>query len=219
MAIIKDVKYGEDNDLDNAPVLTEEEKHILTNKMAAMDKLLAEQQQAKYKIELLFGVTRSSKTAYPGALSLWISGNRLHGGGDTKMYECPARAQKTSDCLGIIPDSSQGYGHLVCPKCMTVWKGSQVHGEVFARLTTAGWAQLIYRYFRRLDHNCDIYIKAPKHDIRKASALEQNKQMMGEKLHAARTKRSVVIYPLRNIIHETAAGADVLGRFRALLSA
>jgi hypothetical protein len=217
--IIRDVKWGEDNPIEAAPTLTEEELAILQKRMAAMDKLLAEQKKAKYKIELMFSSRRSGREAYAGALSLWESGAKLHGGGDTKIYECPAKALKFSDCDGLIPDASQGYGHLVCPKCQKVWKGSQVHGEVFARLTTANWALLIYKYFVRLGHNADIYVKLPKADIRRAAELEQARQLGGEKLSSARTRRDVYIYPLRHIITDTSAGADLITRFKALLSA
>lgn len=219
MPVIRDVKWGEDNPIEAAPQLTEEELATLKKRMAAMDKLLAEQKKAKYKIELLFSSRRSGREAYAGALSLWESGAKLHGGGDTKIYECPARALKISDCNGLIPDASQGYGHLVCPKCTKVWKGSQVHGEIFARLTTANWALLIYKYFVLLGHNADIYVKLPKADIRRAAELEQARQLGGEKLTSARTRRDVYIYPLRHIITDTSAGADLLSRFKALLSA
>lgn len=217
--VAPEVKYGEDNSLDAAPVLSPEELDTLKKRMEAMDKLLASQKLAKYKIELLFSSRRSGRVPYAGALSLWESGSKLHGGGDTKVYECPARAFKLSECAGLIPDASQGYGHLVCPSCSKVWKGTQVHGEVFARLTTAGWSELVYKYFTRLGHNADIYVKVPKADIRKVAELEQVKRLDGQKLASARTRRDVYIYPLRNIIKDTTAGADLLGRFRALLSA
>lgn len=214
-----EVKWGEDNPLEAAPVLSEEELDTLKKRMLAMDKLLAEQKKAKYKIELLFSSRRSGRVPYAGALSLWESGAKLHGGGDCKVYECPSTALKMGECKGLIPDAAQGYGHLVCPDCKRVWKGSQVHGEVFARLTTSDWANLVLRYFVRLDHNADIYVKLPKADIRKAAEVEQTKQMMGEQLVKARTRRDVYIYPLLNIIKDTTAGADLLTRFRALLSA
>jgi hypothetical protein len=217
--LIGEVKWGEDNSLDAAPQLTEEEEDTLRKRMAAMDKLLADQQKAKYKIELLFSSRRSGRVPYAGALSLWESGNKLHGGGDTKMYECPARALGKSDCNGLIPDASQGYGFLVCPDCKAVWKGDQVHGEVFARLTTDDWARLVYKYFARMGHNADIYVKLPRADIRRAAEQEQARQLMGETLASARTRRDVYIYPLKHIIKDTSAGADLLGRFRALLSA
>ena len=215
---VKEVKYGQDNDLDAAPVLTDEEQHALKKRMEAMDKLLAEAKKAKYKIELMFGHEYRTNGAYPGAVSIWESGTKLHGGGDTKVYECPARELKVSDCTGLIPDSSQGYGYLVCPNCKKVWQGNQVFGERLARLTTHGWAVLLYRFYVRLEHNADIYVKRPRRDLRQDAQAEQEKQRGGERLSKAR-KREVFIYPLKNIIKDVNAGADPIKRFKALLSA
>lgn len=215
----QEVKWGEDNDLTAAPVLSEEELDTLKKRMLAMDKLLAQQQVAKYKIELFFSSRRRGRESYVGALSLWESGSRLHGGGDDKMYLCPSAKFKLGECQGLIGGAAQGYGHLVCPKCQRVWKGTQVDGEIFGRWTTQQWATLICKYFIRLDHNADIYVKVPKADIREAAGLEQQKQMMGEQLVRARGKRDAYIYPLKNIIKDTSTGADLVGRFRALLSA
>jgi len=215
---VGEVKYGEDLSIDEAPSLSEEELDILKKRMLAMDKLLAEQKVAKYKIEVMFSIRRSGRAPYAGALSLWESGAKLHGGGDVKMYFCPSEAFGKGPCQGLIGGSAQGYGHLVCPDCKVVWKGSQVHGEVMACLTTDNWSRLIYKHFVRLGHNADIYMKAPRADIRAASHIEQAKQYMGEKLQGARQKRQVVIYPLRNIVKDTSTGADPLKRFKALLS-
>lgn len=214
---IKEVKWNQDNDLDAAPTLTEEEQHTLQKRMEAMDKLLAEAKKAKYKLEIMFGRDYRTGQAYPGALSIWESGAKLHGGGDTKVYECPGKALKKNDCMGLIPDASQGYGFLVCPSCKTVWKGGQVHGEVFARLTTEGWATLLYKYWVRLGHNADLYMKRPRRDIRRAAQDEQEKQRGGELLMKSR-KRETSIYPLKNIIKDVSAGADPIKRFKAFLS-
>lgn len=209
----QEVKYGEDLDIDKAPVLSAEELHTLKQRMLAMDKLLAEKKQAKYKIELFFASQYRAGQPFPGAVSFWLSGSKMHGGGDEKIYLCPG-----PECGGLIPPSSQGYGHLVCSKCGQVWKGTQVQGEVLARLTLQGWSDLIYKWFRTLEFNCDIYQKRPRRDVRAASALEQARQLGGEKLNGARRSREVSIYPLRNIVKETSAGSDILGRFRAFLS-
>jgi hypothetical protein len=217
--VSNEIKWGEDNPIENAPVLSEEDQDALKKKMAAMDKLLAQQQIAKYKIELFCSYRRSKVRPFPAAISLWESGSKLHGGGDEKVYECPAEKFKLPPCNGIIGGLNQGYGHLVCPKCRKVWKGTQVDGERFAVLTNRGWSQLIMKFFIRLEHNADIYVKTPRSDLRIAANAEQLKQLGGEKLAAVRTKKDLIIYPLKNIIKDTSNGADLLGRFYALLSA
>lgn len=213
------VKWGEDNDLDAAPQLNEEELASLKGRMEALDKLLAEAKKAKYKIELMFGSKYASNQPYPGALSIWESGSKFHGGGDTKIYECPGRALRINDCIGIIPDASTGYGYLVCPDCKRVWQGAQVSGERLARLSNQGWATLLYRFYVRLGHNADIYVKRPRRDIRIAANAEQARPQGGELLGATRRSLETFIYPLKNIIKDVNAGADPVKRFKALLSA
>lgn len=219
MPSIGEVKFGEDNSIDKAPALSPEELHTLKKRQEAFDKLLAENAKAKYKIEVLFAHTRRLHGLSAGALSIWESGTKLHGGGDTKMYWCPAKDLKVSDCTGIIPDASQGYGHLVCPKCMKVWKGEQVCGELLFKLEAPKWAQVLLKHYAALDHNADIYLKYPKHDLRVADTLEHAKRLDGEQLAKVRTQRQQYIYPLARIIKDVQSGADLLTRFHAFLTA
>lgn len=219
MPNVEAVRIGEENSIENVPTLSEEELSVIKKKMEAIDKIFSEEQKARYKIEIIFGSTRSPSKPTPGALSFWESGAQLHGGGDTKMYICAGKALKKNTCEAFIPDSSNGYGYLVCPKCKEVWKGEDVSGEIFARLTMRGWAELILKYFARLGHNADIYAKHPKEDIRTASLLEQQRQLGGEKLYKSRLGRSVVIYPLKHLIKDVSNGADLLSRLYAFLVA
>ena len=218
-AVSSEVKWGQDNPIEVAPVLTEQELDTLKKRQAAFDALLKDEGKAKYKIEILFKHTRRSHGLSFGALSIWESGTKLHGGGDTKMYWCPAKDMKTSDCSGIIPDASNGYGHLVCPDCKKVWAGEQVYGEIMYNLDADKWSLVLLKHYIRLGHNADIYLKYPKHDLRVASRLEQAKQLMGEKLAKVRKDRQQYIYPLARIIKDVSAGADLQTRFRAFLTA
>lgn len=217
--IPKEVKWGEDNELSAVPTLTEEDKHLLEKKKAAFDAVLAAEQKAKYKIEVLFAHTRKVHGPSVGMLSIWQSGSKFHGGGDTKMYWCPASDLKKADCNGVIPDSSQGYGYLVCPSCGNTWKGEQVTGELLFKLDAWKWAEVLVKHYVRLQHNADIYLKYPRIDLRVASDKEQAKQLMGEELAKARSERQLYIYPLANIIKDTSSGSDLLNRFHALLTA
>lgn len=219
MPNLGNVKFGEDNPIENAPTLTEEEKFQLKKRMELLDQVLASEQKAKYKIEVMFGRERKMKEASPAMLSFWESGTKLNGGGDAKIYICPGKHLKKSDCEAFIPDSANGYGHLVCPACGQVWKAEQVAGEVLARLTMQGWAQLIHKYYVRLGHNADIYVKHPREDIRISAALEQEKQRKGEVLQKTRSKMVTYIYPLKNIIKDTQNGRDLLTQFYNLLKA
>jgi len=216
---VHEVKWKQDNPIENAPTLGAEELHALEERKKIFDKLLSQEGKAKYKIEILFKHTRVVHGLSAGTVSIWESGTKLHGGGDTKAYWCPGKELKRNDCTGIIPDASNGYGHLVCPKCQVLWKGPEVIGEIFYRLPARKWAEVILKHYVHLDHNADIYCKYPKEDLRIASSLEQAKQHMGEKLSKARASRQVYIYPLAHLIKDVSAGSDLLERFHAFLTA
>lgn len=196
--------------------VTDEEREALKKRMEGMDKILASKQLAKYKLELFFAKARSMNSPVLGILSFWESGTKLHGGGDAKIYFCPGKHLKRNQCEAPIPFAFNGYGHLVCPTCQTTWRGGEVIGEVLGRHTMRDWSVLLFKYFMRLGGNCDIYLKHAPTDIRSMAAREQEKQQGGELLLKAR-KRALHIYPLRNIIKDTSAGADVLGRLYSFL--
>jgi hypothetical protein len=213
------VASTEARSLDDVPVMGEEEKYALAQRMAAMDKLLEVQKVAKYKLEIFFTQGRSLRRPYPGAISVWSSGTMLHGGGDTNVHFCPGKKLKFNDCTGFIPNHAQGYGFLVCPTCQHVWQEHEVDDLVQYNLTTQNWAIAILKFFTRLGHNADLYLKHPLHDLRKASDLEQKKQWMGEKLSVVRTQRVKVNYTLARIIQDTSAGKDLLSCIYGFLTA
>lgn len=219
MADIQQVQWRAPTEVSEAPKITEEEEAALRHRMAVMDKILATKGLAKYKIEVVFGSERGSMKPTSGMISFWESGTKFHGGGDTKIYLCPAKDLKKSDCEGFIPDAANGFGFLVCPKCREVWQGEQVHGEIFAKLTMQNWATLLLRYFVKLELNCDLYVKSPKLKLREVALQEQERQHGGEKLAKVRAQRETYIYPLRNIIKDTSNGAALYDRFYAFLKA
>lgn len=199
------------------PFLSEEEKLAVLEKQDTLDKLLTQEGLAKYKIEILFGKGFAPSKPSPGAVSFWESGSKFHGGGDTILHMCPGKGKQMNDCEAFIPDPSHGYGFLVCPGCHTTWKGEDVWGQILARLTAQGWAELVLKYFMKLEMKADIVIKYHPDDLRNAAMLEQEKQRLGQDLNRVRTRRIAKIYPLRNIIRDTSAGAELLNRFLAFI--
>lgn len=217
-ASVREVLADEGEGLTEVPEMSEEDQHALRQKMAALDKILEQNHIAKYKLELFFGKARSMHKPVPGALSFWESGTKLHGGGDVKIYFCPGKRLGRNNCEAVIPFSFNGYGFLVCGHCKQVWKGEEVIGEVMGVHTMRQWSQLLFLYFHKLDHNCDIYLKHAPDDIRSAAQREQEKTRGGEVLSKVRN-RALHVYPLKNIIKDTSNGADLLSRFYAFLTA
>lgn len=176
---------------------------------------------AKYKLEIMFGKARSNKNTTPGMLCFWLNGSKFHGGGDEKLYLCPGSSLKRSDCAALLQESYNVTEGVVCPSCGTIWKHEQVIGELMFNLPMRKWADVLHRYFRLCDYNCDIYLKHAPTDIRSVSLAQVEKATWKgtQQLEGTRKRRARTIYPLKNIISDTNAGADLLGRFHAFLIA
>lgn len=199
--------------------MTADEKQALANRMKALQELLKTQKKATYKIEILFGKARSMHRPTPGIVSFWESGSKLHGGGDAKLYFCPGKHLGLNQCQAIIPDSANGSGFHFCTTCGQKWKGEQAIGEYMNNLSLRKWSEAILGYYQRLGHDADIYVKHSPEDIRYKAAEEQARAKGGELLEKVRKNRAPYIYTLHAIIRDTSAGADLLGRFYAFLTA
>ena len=203
-------------DLSGAKILTPEERHNIEEGRKEADRILAAEGKAKFKIELMFTAAWSIINPVPGIVSFWENGSQLHGGGDTIVHFCPARKLGKSDCEAYIPDPSHGYGFLVCPKCHSVWNGKDVFGQVIGRHTSQKWAELIERYYRKLDMNCDIVIKYHKTDIRKAASAGARVEDTLRMTRSAE-KRLKRIYTLRAIMQDMSAGSALYDRILAFV--
>lgn len=237
-----ELKWGQDNAVEAAPELTDEDREGIKQRMMAVDKLFAEQGQGKYKIELMFGLSRAGASRHqplPGVVQFLESGGKTHGGGDVKLYMCPGKAFKmqgidlchakvfeenglpvphSSDCEAPLPFSRNGYGLLYCHSCKQLWAAEQVVGEIAYCLPMRKWAEVIYKHFRMLEMNADVVIKFTYDDIRAATLMEQAKQLKGDKLIPLRQNRPTGIYRLSAILKDVNAGADLLKRFYAFIT-
>lgn len=203
-------------------ILSGEEKERYAKQMTALAKLLQDNtKKAKFKLEVMFGKKRSTSQPTPGVLSFWGSGTKLHGGGDEKLYLCPGSRLGRSNCSALLLDRyNSGHG-IVCPTCGTVWKHEEVIGELFFNLPMRKWADVLYKYYRLCEYDADIYLKHATDDIRSISLAQSEKATWKgtQVLERTRARRARHIYPLRNIIKDTSAGADLLSRFYAFLVA
>lgn len=203
-------------------ILTNEEAERFAKQASALAKLLQDKEvKARYKLEIMFGKQRSTASPTPGVLSFWASGAKLHGGGDDKLYLCPGSRLGKNHCQALLLDSYNNSMGIVCPACGNIWKHEDVIGELFFNLPMRKWAEVIYRYYRLCEYNADIYLKHAREDIRSVSLAQTDKATwQGTKALAnTRARRAKHIYPLRHIITDTSAGADLLSRFYAFLVA
>lgn len=193
--------------------LTEAEADAVKEKMAALDRFFGKRVVARYKIEMQFGKDRSTWKPFAGAMSLFLSGSKLHGGGDEKLYLCARE-----DCRGVIFPGERLGGSVMCRTCEMMWDENDLVGELLFKLTPQDWATVIHRMFVKLDHNADIYVKYHQTDIRYQAALEMARKRGGEEINKARKNRGLHIYPLKNIIRDTSAGAQLYDRFLAFIT-
>jgi hypothetical protein len=170
---------------------------------------------------VMFGKKQRNAAITPGILSFWLSGSKFHGGGDEKLYLCPGAYLKKSNCNAMLQESYNVTEGIVCPACGTIWTHEHVIGELMFNLPMRKWAEVLYKYYRLCDYNCDLYLKHALSDLRTVSLAQVERATWkgSQALGSARDKRPRHIYPLRNIIKDTSAGADLLGRFYAFLIA
>jgi hypothetical protein len=147
-------------------------------------------------------------------MSIYLSGTKLHGGGDEKLYLCPDER-----CPGIIYPTERLGGTVMCRACEMMWDENKLVGELFFHLTAQDWAHAIHKMFVRLEHRCDIYLKYHPEDIRHRAMAEVAKSRRGEAINEARAARGLHIYPLQNLIKDTSAGAALYDRFLAFIRA
>ena len=208
--------------------LNEKEEHAIKERMAATDKFFSDQVKAKYKLEIQFYEKRSTIEPCAGVMSFLLSGNRLHGGGDSKVYLCPV-----DRCYGVIdptdcqlvdldanafnPDLSKIPLKVVCPKCRNISLSANLWGERLLKLNTQGWATAIYDNFRYLDSCADVRLTFHHADLHSLTQSEMNRGANGAIIVEARRRRQKAVYPWRNILRDTAHGADLQKRFLAFV--
>lgn len=208
------IKY---DDVRDGPVmLSVGEQQAFEKQREDLRKLLDDGEiKAKYKLEVIFSRARSTRAPTPGILSFWDSGTKFHGGGDDKVYLCPGEG-----CQGILRDQYNHKEGVVCPTCGSVWQHQALIGELCFNLPMRKWAEVLHRYYARFDYHCDVYLKYARDDIRQVALAQADRQTwQGSKNLEKARKRVRSIYPLKNIIKDTSAGADLLSRLYAFLVA
>lgn len=203
--------------------LTEAETLAVAEKLKSFKKFFGEKVIARYKIEIQFGKARSTWKPFHGAMSLYLSGTKLNGGGDEKLYMCPGE-----NCPGIIlpierfvqeTPEGKAIARVPCPECQMMWPENTLIGELMFNLTAKDWAHAVAKMYARLDHNADIYLKFHREDIRYKTALELAKQAGGELLAGARKNRGLHIYPLKHLVKDLSSGAGLYERILAFINA
>jgi hypothetical protein len=203
--------------------LSAADEDAVQKRMAAIDKLFYEV-KAKYKIEVQLNELRSTWKPFSGVMSFFMNGNRLHGGGDSKVYLC-----SDTRCYGPIDAAEASVVNLdedpdqinpvkvLCSKCKRIQPASELWGERFLCLTPNRWADALVRNFKYLDSNADLCLTLHHSEIQSLTKQEMDRPAGGEVIQAARRCREKVVYPLKNIIKDTVNGSELYSRFLAFI--
>lgn len=205
--------------------LSEEEQTAVRARMQAIDKLFREEARAKYKLEIHIHEERSTWKPFFGVMYYLRSGNKLHGGGDTKIYLCADETchgvVSVEDC-GVVDISENANptapARVICPKCERMYLARDLLGERGLRLTSSNWARAIYNNFMYLESNADVVLLSHHANLRKQTEAEMARNAGSELVDVARKARHKVVYPLKNIIKDVSAGADLMVRFHAFVN-
>ena len=174
--------------------------------------VLPEDVAARYKIEITFGKERTRMNSV-GCVQILESGAALHGGGDIKLFWCP-----NDDCGLPMDYSSKAAGPAFCEHCGLTHEAKDLVGEKFFRLPVQKLSLLVEKTFHQLGGHADIYVKYHPTDLRRAT-LDYKGRDQEVSLGKARVGRQrPYIYPLKNIIKDTAAGATLSSRIKAFLN-
>jgi hypothetical protein len=184
---------------------------------------------AKYKIELTFSHARKAQGENWGLIQVWEGGKHLHGGGDQQMMFCTDTREpnpaKRSGCGNFIsaddilePPSLDANGNpyggiAFCRNCKKQVIASRLADYYTVHGSYQHIAEVLVGMFRKLGSNANINIKYHKTDIRYIAMARR------EGLHKAKQLKGLHVYPLDRIVRDTAAGADLVKRFKAFLTA
>lgn len=202
-----------------SPSVTDEELAEWRDRLKLLEGKGADKPVAKYKLEVQFGTDHHVRGTTYGTVTIWENGSYFEGGGDALLYHCPGKYLKVNQCEAIIPNDASTSRVVVCSKCLMAWKRSQLIGQTFYRLPIERWAEVLHRWYIRLNLDADIRVKYHYDDIRRATEKEQAKELRGDVLNRVRssTRRTPRVYPLEYIVKDVNAGADLQKRLLSFL--
>ena len=212
--------------------MSSKKEKLFLDALAREEKINSERMAklADYKIQIWFKSDRSMKKPIAFSLTAWQSGKRLHGGGDEMMFMC-RRTEGSPDvtrkdiqfshkkekiskrgCGAFIPGENNA-GLVICPSCGAQHRAEHIADAVFYRLPVEKAAHVLEKWFHKLGGRADIYAKYTPTDPR---TLLMSKST---NFTTAREKKGLTIYPLQNIITDTANGSTLHNRFKAFILA
>jgi hypothetical protein len=184
--------------------------------------------RARWKVTVLFHSQRSDHKLMKFSLSVWESGKRLHGGGDESAFFCRRRVpvrERPKDiaapatpmgCGAVIPGSLVQIGGLVvCPNCRVPQRTKEIADTLFYTADVQRSSEVLAEWWAKCGGDADIVLMYCASDIRVLAQMKDG----DEGMRKARESRGMLVYPLARIIKDTANGATIESRMKALILA
>lgn len=172
--------------------------------------------KAKYKIQIFFGPKRKTSDKNLCMVHVFESGGHYHEHQDQLCYFCWDIENRNVGCRNIIPASKISGSVGWCDTCKAPRATPRMTEFIVYNLPTKIIADNVYKLFRALDSDADIYIKHAKNDIRKLTE-------MGDKglkdMRKVEEQRDAVIYPLKHILTDVSNGSNIAHKIDDFLRA
>ena len=176
---------------------------------------------APYKIEIQFGTLRSVIKPNPVAITVWESGKKLNGEGDTLMVQC-CRIKGGKGCgrflsmdLAIYKDDPKKGRELaiICPYCgMASWT-ADLATEEYIVIGKKELAEKIVKIWHSLPESAaDIYLKHSRTNIKRIHEI-------GGGMSEMWATDDYVIYPYVKLMEVVSMGADLTKQVEKFLAA
>jgi hypothetical protein len=192
-----------DNTIDKS-LLNDEQREVYENSQLEADPTLVRlgtSLVATYKIQIMFDYQRTGKNVVPCLISFWRSSGKLSEDNDSLLYVCKYEKDPRLGCG--MPFLSESRGALVngtpmqlfeCTHCKRYVNRATVCNDVVYKLPAEKLAPIVYKYFRALNSDADIYLKHFKSNTIKEDYTE--------------LKNEYSIYPLARLIKDASLGSS-----------
>ncbi len=178
-----------------------------------------DENKAKYKIEIILTLDRSSTNLCACAITPFRSGGALHGGGDEIMYFCRNEQNRAMGCGSILKSDvymgrigNEQVAVFYCDKCKRHVNREMLASTILYKLPVKSIAKNIYELFRQLDSNADIYLKHIKVDMRKAAEAK------AKGMQTIKPNTELSIYTVKSIFKDVSNSSQILKKFEDFIS-
>jgi len=195
------------------------EQRAIQQNVEVIRQAFADPGRGKYTLDITLLKLENERLPMPGQLKFWASGARTYAKAnqDTKLYLCPGKHLRQSNCDAVMPAFSNFSSKHICPSCGTTWSPDQMIGEVLARLTYTDWARVIASYFVKFESCANFALTIRSPGLHSAVEQEMQRDIRNARINQVEKATRTSYYNFPRLAADLQAGASLEGRIRAFL--